>query len=166
MRSFRLTHTFFLCHRWAIAGGVAIAITLLSACGFTPTIATKSEYFEKYRDFLSKIEQSHRIYDNRDWEKNDAIFNEYAALYFHQFLPEMNFGERIEASRLSVTYQLYRYKAMVNRQVQDVYRPEAQALMESLTAINDSTAQIFKDFDNNLRQLLDEVKQPPPSKNN
>ncbi len=118
----------------------------------------KAEYMGNYRSFIKDVQSNHRVYTKDDWGKADAKLNDFASNVYKHFTNELTFKEELELGQLPIMYYLCRYKSVINKKIERDYRPDTQELVNSLTAIMDSTNNVYEGFDEGLRNILLDFK--------
>lgn len=130
----------------------------LGSCSYFKSKGNKQEFLDSYRSFMQDVQSNYNIYDSKDWNVADEKIVELSQNQYRVFEADLTFHEKLEIGKYPVLYHLYKYKRTVADQINLSYRPDAQKLIESLTEIMDTTANVYKGFDKDIREMLIDFK--------
>lgn len=107
---------------------------------------------------MQDVQSNYNIYDSKEWNDKDEKIVQFSQVQYRQFEGELSFHEKLTVGKYPVLYHLCKYKYVVQKQIDENYRPDTQKLVESLTEIMDTTFGVFKGYDRNMRQMLLDFK--------
>ncbi len=139
-----------------------LVLALMFSSGCRMGEGDKESYLTDYRLLMKDLEtrcgRADIASDDDYWQDTDDKIYDFAGIRYWQYYEQLSFKERLEINKFPVMYYLCRYKSVVNERVQFEFQGEVETLVKGLTEIMDSTANIYKDYDAGIRDILHDFK--------
>jgi len=97
-----------------------VAVAILAAILPTACVQlTKEDYLQRYKELVERVQENHKNWVEKDWQKADDEFSKINDILKKRFDSELTAEDKITMSLYSVRYNFYRNTGDLTKKITD-----------------------------------------------